>query len=95
LLPQYISPAEAAQRRTDPAALGFKEYDPRYVVKMKVQGGDLICVDAGLLGNVSRLFNHSCAPSLTTRKVRPPPLEPSIHSQLNLSVFSLLLCGNK
>lgn len=66
---QYITLNQMEQRRTDPKAFGYKEYDSHYVVEMQVQGG-FACVDAGHLGNVARLFNNSCNPSLKMFKVR-------------------------
>lgn len=63
---QYMNMQQALARTTDESLAGH--YIPHYQTEVQVQGG-FIVVDAGLLGSVARLFNHSCTPNLTLLKV--------------------------
>lgn len=70
VIEQYMNMQQALARTTDESLAGH--YIPHYQTEVQVQGG-FVVVDAGLLGSVARLFNHSCTPNLTLLKVSQPP----------------------
>jgi hypothetical protein len=89
-LGEYLKKDEADRRYTEITSTGgmgdFQLTTPRAII------------DATLVGNVSRLFNHSCAPNLCMKMVRVHSMTPRTVSCLHFSIMKgaynpgVLLC---